>query len=429
MYYSLIYPLITALLVSITSRFRFGSFINPPALFSVGLIVPLFAIFFIQFLNEFIDINYLLIFTESSEDFFAVSLVYCFSIIIFFLPWFIYSFKNKKVQNSLSLTFVSERAYLWRSILIIFPIIFFLIILFDPFPIIQMISGNLDIRDMNQRLIELPMGVLSLILAGSIILSLWYISFYFDYKFIGKHSKKYLIGFLMILPILLWNGKRQMLFFFLTIFLIRYLIERRQNPFFKKSLLHTSLFLLASLGLLFFLFTWVDSVRYIGDGSNPLSFVGYLTWPARNLVAIYNHLGFDGAGDYSQGTYFVFSQLLPSRIIGNDQQDLLNQLLFEPTSPSGFLASWWIDGGIGFVFIGVFVFSLLCLFVYKKRQKNFSWQRIYLLTLWCCFTSGIYQHFISLVFYWLPLFFFIGESFVRNIKAKYQFGKIRRNEL
>jgi oligosaccharide repeat unit polymerase len=429
MHYQLIYSFITAVLITTTSRFRFGSFINPPALFSIGLIIPLLAIFFIQFLNEFIDIKYPLIFAESSEDFFYVSLVYCFSIIIFFLPWLTCSVKNKKIKNSNSLTFASERTYLKRSILLIYPIIFFLIILFMPFPIIQMISGNLDVRDMNQQLIELPMGVLSLILVGSIILSLWYISFYFDYRSIRKHSKKYLIGFLMLLPIFLWNGKRQLLFFFLTIFFIRYLIERRQNLFFKRNSLSPPLLLLASLGLLFFVFNWVDAIRYLGDGSNPLSFLGYITWPARNVFAIYNHLGFDGASNYFQDTHFVFSQLLPSRVIGNDQQDLLNQLLYEPTSPSGFLASWWIDGGVGFVFIGVFVFSLFCLFVYKKRQKNSSWQRIYLLILWCCFTSGIYQHFISLVFFWLPFFFFIVESYVRNIKVKYQDAKALLNKL
>lgn len=421
MEYILLVPAIFAILITYWSIRVFGSLVNPVALFSIGLAIPSFFVVVVDVLTKFVEIEFPIELNYDSPSFFPVSLAYVLAILTFFLPWMLLSKKIRAAQIiAKAFQPISERNYL-RSGIFIFTAFVLIIITIVGFnvggiPLFGMIAGTIDVRDSDQSATGLPLGMLSLINLSIMVTLLWFVSYLFDSKSNWRDWKKYLFFIALYLPVFFWNGKRQSLLFFLVIFIFKYILEWNENAIFKQKVASPRLIMISSLIILLTTFIMVDAIRYQGVGANPIILIGYLTWPARNIMSIYEHLGFGSAGTMLGNMNMVLTELLPARLGGKDQVEMIGTLLFEPTSPSGFLAYWWFDGGLIYSLFGTLIFSCLSIYIYTKRLISPSWGRIYLLTLWCCISSGIYNHFIALNFYWLPLFFFAIEGKIRTYK-------------
>lgn len=411
-------PALFALFVTRWSIRVLGNIVNPVALFSIGLAAPIFFTAVLDFLAQIWEIDFPVTLGQDVSNLSAPSFAYVVAILVFFLPWMLASkkiaFERVRLKSYLP---ISERSRLKKNILILSICILLLIgfagLSMGGIPVVEMLMGSMDIRDSDQNAAALPLGMLSVITVGIMIIMLWAVSFFFDPQS-GRHDwRKYLLFFIIFFPIIFWNGKRQNILFFMVVFGLKYLIEWSDNANFRRRYISPwKIFLLLSV-VLVGTFVFVDAIRYQDTGqgaSNSLIFLGYLTWPARNIISIYQNLGFGSVGDGFGDGFFTLAELVPARLGGKDLVLASGELLFEPTSPSGFLAYWWFDGGFLFSLFGVFVFSCFSLYVYAKRLMNPSWGRIYLLILWCCITSGIYTHFIALNYFWLPFTFFAIES-------------------
>lgn len=423
MEYILLVPAIFATLIAYWSIRVFGSLVNPVALFSIGLAIPSFFVVVVEVLTKIVEIEFPVELNYDSPSFFPVSLAYVLAILTFLLPWMLLSKKIRLAQIKTKVFQpISERNYLRFGIFILtaFVLVTIIIVGFNigGIPLLGMIAGTVDIRDSDKIATGLPIGMLSIINASIMITMLWFVSYLFDSKSNWRDWKKYVFFILLYLPIMFWSGKRQSLLFFLVIFILKYILEWDGNATFRKKVVSPMLIMISSLILLLTTFIIVDAIRYQETGANSIVFIGYLTWPARNIMSIYEHLNFGSASDLFGHVNIVLTELLPARLGGMDQLDITRELLYEPTSPSGFLAYWWIDGGLLYSIFGTLVFSCLSIYIYTRRLTNPSWGRIYWLTLWCCVTSGIYNHFIALNFYWLPLIFFVIEGKVRRINYR-----------
>lgn len=414
----LLLPALIAFFITRWSIRVFGNIVNPVALFSIGLATPIFFTAILDFLAEIWEIDFSVTLDQESSILLPPSLAYVAAILVFALPWMFVSkiiiLKRLRRKNYF---LVSERSRLKKNILIFSSGILLLVgfagISMGSIPLVEMLRGSLDVRDSDQAAAGLPLGLLSVITVGIMIVMLWAVSFFFDYQN-GKHDwGKYLLFVLVFFPILFWNGKRQNLLFFIIVFGLKYLTEWSENINFRRN--HISpwkIFFVLSV-VLVGTFVFIDAIRYQDTGqgaSNSLILLGYVTWPARNIISIYQNLGFSGVEDGFGDGLFTLAELVPARLGGKDLVLASGELLFEPTSPSGFLAYWWLDGGFLFSLFGVFGFSCFSMYIYAKRLRNPSWDRIYLLTLWCCITSGIYTHFIALNYFWLPFAFFVIEG-------------------
>lgn len=114
---------------------------------------------------------------------------------------------------------------------------------------------------------------------------------------------------------------------------------------------------------------------------------------------------------------FVLTELLPYRFGGKENLKAIRPVLHEPSSPSGFFANWWLDGGLPFVLVGGFSFGVLSLWIYRRRADSHAYWQSYLLVLWASATSGIYEHFIALVYFWLPLALVFGRSVFQRVRS------------
>jgi hypothetical protein len=396
----------------------FGGVINPVALFSLGLATPSFFVAFLNVIAQILEINFPLTIDSEYQSLVAVSLAYSAAILVFLLPWIIGIHKiYRNCCNSKQYCQNSERVYLKRGILVLSILVLLLIgvagIYMGGIPLIEMLAGSLDVRDSDQSLTILPLGILSFITVGIMIIMLWLVSLFFILIRNRSDWGRYILYLFLLLPVIFWNGKRQNILFFLVVFLFRYILEWNESFHFRKHNLSPWRIIFLSFLILLGTFIFIDAIRYqdAGQGaSNSLIFLGYLTWPARNMISIYDHLGYGGIGNTLEEGFFTLAELMPARLGGKDLVLASGDFLFEPTSPSGFLAYWWFDGGFLFSLIGVFVFSSLSFYIYTLRLRSPSWGRIYLLTLWCCITSGVYTHFIALNYYWIPAVFFIIEG-------------------
>ena len=151
----------------------------------------------------------------------------------------------------------------------------------------------------------------------------------------------------------------------------------------------------------------------LGVSSGPTELLLYFSWPVYNVVSIDSHLGMDGIGSLK----YVLTELLPARWGGKDQVKELAVMLFEPTSPSGYLAYWFVDFGIPGVAVGAGLLGLVSRFSFAGMCNSEHAMRKHILVLWCCATAAVYSHFISLAFFWAPLILLeIVERMLQTIR-------------
>lgn len=390
----MIYASLSGLLFSFYWWNRLGTPINPVTLFLLGISFPiLFAIsFVIKFSPESIlnwnDLDY------SNNVIGELSVGYFLTIIVFQIPWFfVKKAKNKPAAKETRETTLLPIALICLSLLLVCSMFL------EGLPIIQMALGTLDMRSHDANLINIPFGLLTFL---NIFIFLYIITF--TNTLIPSDgitiNRAKLIYLLLLLLLCFWQGKRQHFLIFLFFYIARYYIVRIEylgHRFNHKAIFKSLIFSI----LLIVAFIIIDQIRYQGDGSNTLILFGYFTWPVYNLLSI---VELYRIGPPDIGLMFI-TELIPNRFGGEEKVVEYSRYLFEPSSPSGYLAYWWFDGGLWFALFGVLVLSYASRFSYSyfhasRTNKSLS---IYLLLLWCCASSGIYNHFISLNFFWLPL--------------------------
>jgi hypothetical protein len=132
------------------------------------------------------------------------------------------------------------------------------------------------------------------------------------------------------------------------------------------------------------------------------------------MVSITSMIGFNGTGNY----LFVLTELLPARFGGKDLWGQMTQFLFEPTSPSGYFSYWYISFGLWGVAAGSFLLSVASRYAFEVSVKSEHHLRIYILMLWSCAMIAVYSHFITLAYFWIPLFSLIVINFLSRLSLE-----------
>jgi len=395
--------LIHLLFWSIIYQLKLKTFFNPISLFATALFFSTISIFISDFLGLLRGLE-----IEAS---FSILPIFNLSIIIFLIPWI--GFKDSRLPTDYF--FVSDLKHVFISkVLIIFFFIIFLLafISIGGLPILNMLFGKLNIVEYNNLVKNLPLGMLSILLLISTILSLFLSSFFFTKKNI-KISTSYIL-FLFFVTIIssIWQGKRQgilMLLFFIVARFGQYMYLKQKNIRFIYKL-----FIL--LGILFFvfLFGFIGKIRYNSAEIDNNELLSYTMYPPMNFALLVSSSSPYGNSILPSS---IFMNILPSRFIESlnyAETNSTDQLVFEPTSPSGYFYSWFINYGyLGIIFGSIFLSSISKYF-YKKRFLSENSMRICILTLWCCATSGIYNHILTLNYFLLPLLFLYFTSDKKN---------------
>jgi oligosaccharide repeat unit polymerase len=396
------FTLIHLLFWSINYQIKFKTFFNPISLFASALFFSTISIYFAEILG--------LLREYKINDSFSILAIFNFSLFFFILPWL--NFKDK-LPPSIYL-FKTERKYVLISklLIVIFFILFLLaFILLGGLPIFNMLIGKLDIVEYNTLIKNLPLGMLSILLLISTILSLFFSSFLFCRKEIKIHY--FYILFLLFISIIssIWQGKRQgilMLFFFIVTRFAQYMHQKQTKIKFKYKILIV-------LGFVIFitLFGLIGQIRYNSSQVDTNELLSYTMYPPMNFALLVSSSSPFGNSILPSS---IFMDILPSRFLeslslsANSTNEIL---IFEPTSPSGYFYPWFKNYGYLGIFLGSILLGSVSKYFYKKRNLSENNMRICILTLWCCATSGIYNHLLTLNYFLLPILFLY---FLNSIK-------------
>ena len=186
---------------------KLNTIFNPVTLYSSALFISVISVYFSDLLG--------LLRGSNISDSFVILNLYNVSVIFFIIPWI--NFKEKKIFN-----FVQKKENKLIIIIYILILLFTILstltyILLGGIPILDMLSGKLNIVDYNVLIKRLPMGMLSIFLLISTLFSLFFSSF-----IVKRNELKYKFWFLTLLFFItlvstVWQGKKKgilMLFFF-----------------------------------------------------------------------------------------------------------------------------------------------------------------------------------------------------------------------
>jgi oligosaccharide repeat unit polymerase len=267
-----------------------------------------------------------------------------------------------------------------------------------------MLSGKLNIVDYNGLIKRLPMGMLSIFLLISTLFSLFFSSF-----IVKRNELKYKFWFLTLLFFTtlistVWQGKRQgilMLFFFV---ISRFFQKSDDSKYiyisFSKKIYFTIFFF-----LFVFSFMQIGRVRHNDTNVDNTEILSYTMFPVMNFAYTVSNTNFYGHSIFPNA---VTNDLFPRRIADNKFINQIETITFEPSSPSGYLNSWYYDFGIFGIIFGTLLLSFFSLYFYKRRNYNENNMRKNILILWCCATVGVYNHFITLNYFLIPMISIIG---------------------
>ena len=261
-------------------------------------------------------------------------------------------------------------------------------------PIYQMAKGVLNVNSYNDSLSNLPLGLLAIISVNqSIFFLIFSEKIVLDKKFIK--SKSIILWILLSFIICIWQGKRQF-FLFLIFITITYFILY-SNFKIKKNIFYLILILPAFI----FIFQTVSNLRNNRDNTEStknFEILEYGMYAPMNMASILDYYPPGGTAIFPST---ILSEILPKRFVPDQITDYKN-ILFEPTSPSSYFAYWYIDYGFLGVFVGMLLLSFVSKVYYHKQIKEPRFRKAYILLLWCCITIGVYNHFISLIFFIIP---------------------------
>ena len=370
---------------------NFKNIVNPITLFCGSYTISVFAVFFSNSLG--------LLRLMAIEDIQPFCSLINIAILSFVFPWLLVK-TNKRVlfPSTQIVEHVGFRNILFFLAVFSLLLLFFISIFVGGIPMILMWQGKIDISSYNDLLDSMPFGMLAFILNSSIIYLLFITSLFINRKYYNFDIRKTAFYIVVIILVCFWQSKRQLLLFFIFVYAVRSYLNF-DGLTVKKSINHNIFYLFGLLYLFYLSFNVVSSLRQNTETVNKNELLEYAMYPAMNMVKIVDTFPF-----YSKGLIqpnYILTEILPRRLIGEDRIDF-KTILFEPTSPSGYLAYWYMDYGCYGVVVGCLLLSLFSIYIYKNSMKSEINLRFYLLILWCCATSSIYSHFISLNFFIIP---------------------------
>lgn len=350
-----------------------------------------------------------------------VAFLYVLGLTIFLIPWLPY---GKQIvlfgSNYKSVTDIygfKAWTFFWASIT--FLGIIYIIYVLGGIPIVRMIFGGYTIVDHIEALPNLPLGLMTAYLAPATILCLHLASiaiFKKQYKFYFKET-----ALLMILIVFAatFQGNRQLIL--IALFFVVARVQLSKVGYSRKSL---RAFIRDTVKYTILITLFVASFITISTVRHPeivdiqwFEIFGYFSWPVFNVGAILE----SGYFNISDTPHFILSEIIPKRLLDAEHTLELKSVLFEPTSPSGYLAYWFIDFGYVGVSIGVFLLSGVCRLAHQWRNCGEFNMRVYILCLWCCATAGIYSHFITINYFWIPLsLLYFEKCFSRRQQYAYR---------
>jgi len=241
-------------------------------------------------------------------------------------------------------------------------------------------------------------GVLLVLIFTSLILwSAWFIA--------GIENKKWIVIMLAFCILSsLSQGKIQLLFYFSVFYLCQ------QRSFYSLFLRSIVCFLSV---LIFFFITRL--LRNQGAGYDEsvdtflLFIVGlYLGSPFLNTSYILQHkaLMMNSVAEF-------FRHLLPSRFIVNNNWALV---LTDVSSPNGFIGNGLLLGGPFWLYGYCFLVGLFVHYLYTRSINNLTIKLFYPFLITTCLLSFLYDHFMNLMFFWVPML--ISFCVVRLITLK-----------
>jgi hypothetical protein len=340
----------------------------------------------------------------------AVASLYGLGLVSFLVPWLPYPRRRGKSGQAMA-ALVSDIGglkrwtYAWS--LIVLAALIACAVALRSIPIVAMLLGRYTIAEHIENIKLLPVGLMAAVLLSTFVLILHIASMVvhrqlyrislFDFAWFG----------LILLMASVWQGNRQcflIIIFFVTARWSLATAARRRRSL--GAVLGRAVAAAAIIVCFVTFFVAVGMVRHMATGARPpLELFSYFSWPVYNVMAIHDSGHFGG----NVLPHYVLTEILPSRFGGKDQVVEMGQYLFEPTSPSGYFSYWFLDYGYRGVVLGSLVLSVVCRWAYCRRKKGETEMRIYMLALWCCATAGIYNHFLSLHYFWLPLAVLILE--------------------
>lgn len=376
---------------------RYGTLFNPPSLFALSFAVSSATAVIMSALAEVVELH-----AGFVDDPTSIAFIYSIGVVSFIAPWLFGSNPEGRIVKG-----IGDRRSSWAQLLLLIcGTWFFLLITFamlGGIPLLQMLTSEYSIVDHLANLQELSPGLMMINLAVAIVLSLYVASVSADRRNYRVSRGVLWVAIVTLIVASMWQGNRQLLLLFLFVVFARLFVKltahRSANN--RRKLRRARLYVLAAAVCFVVFFVAVNYIRLASLGlfSGPFELLLYASWPVYNMVKIATTVGLEGGG----GPYYIWTELIPARLGGKQQVVEMAPLLFEPTSPSGYFAYWYLDFGLMGVIVSATLLSVFSLKAFKGAARNEYGMRRYLLILWCCATASIYNHFISLAFFWIPL--------------------------
>jgi len=384
--------------VAILHQRVFKTVFNPVTLFCASISVTLGSACLV---DSYSDLN--LVHGQFRGDPNAIAIAYGLGVIIFLLPWL--PFRKQMmllgkqeasvtdISNFKAWTFLWSSAALFAAIYIVFAL--------GGIPIVRMIIHGHTIEDHIEALPSLPLGLMSVRLAPATIVSLHLASIFVFNKQYKISFKDIALLLIIIVFVATFQGNRQLILIPLFFVVARLQLSKVTDLRKPLSVCIADVVKGAILSVCFLAsFITISILRHPdADDIQWFEIFGYFSWPVFNMSSIVD----SGYFNISNTPRFVLSEIIPNRLLDAKNSLELKAVLFEPTSPSSYFAYWFIDFGYLGLSLGVFLLSGVCRLAHQWRTRGEFNMRIYILCLWCCATAGIYSHFITTNFFWIPL--------------------------
>lgn len=337
-----------------------------------------------------------------------VSQVYAIAAVSFWLPWLIKPVRREAftIRIYKETYWVAPSAKLGALILTLNISLACLIL--GQVPIIEMMRGSVTISQHLENLHSLPFGLMAMQTGLAMCLALNIATFLRRKKQIPLSATSWCLVSAAYALAALWQGNRQLILFLLFVLIARY---SEGHPISIMKFLRRAAVILAGLVGFIFMFISIQNTRLQGEGASSLEILGYLTWPSLNMNRIIEEIP---GGLATFWPNFTITELVPHRFRSNDYENIVMPMLFESSSPSGYISYWYMDWGVLGVVLGSLMLSFFSWRVFCGRTKSEQGMQLYILVMWSCATACIYSHFISLNNFVFPAVFLIFQRRLIN---------------
>lgn len=387
---------------------KFKNIINPISLFCGSYTISVTAVVFSDSLG--------LLRLMAVEDIQPFCTLINIAVICFCTPWLFVKPNTILSHNQFTLIdYIDIKNIVFYLSVFSLILLFIISIFVGGLPMILMWQGKIDVGTYNDLLESMPFGLLAIILNIATLFLIYIVSIMINRKYYSFTKIEIIFYTIVILLLCFWQSKRQLLLMFIFIFAIRWYFNTSVSTVKNKKKPLQTFLLLGVLYLFYLSFNIVSTIRQNTDTVNKNELLEYAMYPAMNMVKIVENFPFYGKGIVAPN--YILTEILPRRFIAKGGFDFTT-ILFEPTSPSGYLSYWFMDYGCYGIIIACLMLSLFSIYVYKKSVKSEIDLRIYILILWCCATSSVYNHFISLNFFIMPYILLILMKYLFKREKK-----------